>query len=847
MMAAAATGGERRLEQLYGVSKLLTAFASIEETVGAALEIVAATLPLESAILFVAVMGGRTDMTVWHSDGGTPDRRRVAKAHAEDAYAYLVGARSVDALELREERGMMVLPAPVDRSPQAQRFIVIPLVVGRGGVFGALQLEGATRLDRDDLEFVNAITNQLAIALDRDRMWRHDVLRRREAQLARAKYESLVDHLEHAFVWEADVETRRLVYASAQVERMLDLSLRQCLDEPNWWRVNAHPDDLPLLEHMFARARAVPGDQRCDHRRVLADGSVRWFQTSVHLAGGAGEPPRFEGVSFDVTDARAAQERVREQLSLSNAMAGSLGEGAVAIDLDARVTFINEAAASLLGCETYETRGKRSGEILQTANRDGRVIECPLASAMRTGTSVRSEDHVFVRADGTRFPATFTAAPIRQDGRVTGAVLAFDDISERRATQDAERFLLDAGAKLNASLFSAAVFGAIAQVGVPRLGDICLVDIISTEDQPSRVAWAHRDPALQGELDRVFGGAAPAGLLSEPVLDVIATGRSLRVPIVAGAWFCSDDLPIARVLGIRSALIVPVAIGARQLGTLTFCRCDDGEPDARTIALAEELARRSALAVEHARLYEQARHAIAARDQTLAIVSHDLRTPLSTIVMASSILGDDEMARASRWTKTAVVEKIQNAAGRMERLIGDLLDFANIEAGRLAIETGPQDGASIVAESAASFEDVARKRGVGLRSEAQAGMPFVQCDRDRVLQVIANLVGNALAIVHPAGSICLGVKTRGDEAVFSISDSGPGIAAAEQRRLFDRYWRGSQSGYKGTGLGLAIARGIVEAHGGRIWVDSELGHGATFFFTIPLAAALPRAASSDSR
>ena len=108
---------------------------------------------------------------------------------------------------------MMVLPAPVDRRPRAQRFIVIPLGVGRGGVFGALQLEGATRLDRDDLEFVNAITNQLAIALDRDRMWRHDVLRRREAQLARAKYESLVDHLEHAFVWEADVETRRLVYA----------------------------------------------------------------------------------------------------------------------------------------------------------------------------------------------------------------------------------------------------------------------------------------------------------------------------------------------------------------------------------------------------------------------------------------------------------------------------------------------------------------------------------------------------------------------------------------------------------------------------------------------------------
>ena len=251
--------------------------------------------------------------------------------------------------------------------------------------------------------------------------------------------------------------------------------------------------------------------------------------------------------------------------------------------------------------------------------------------------------------------------------------------------------------------------------------------------------------------------------------------------------------------------------------------------------------------LEHARLYEQARHAVALRDQTLAIVSHDLRSPLQTIMLASTVLGDEEVEGATPSSRALVIEKIQIAADRMDHLIDDLLDFASIEVGQLSIVAKPHEVAALVDESMASFEAMAKKRQVKLTAETPPDMPLILCDRRRMLQVVANLLGNALKIVTPGDSVCLRVNVREREAVFSVSDTGPGIAVTDQKRLFERFWRGPDASYKGAGLGLAIAQGIVEGHRGRIWVESELGHGATFYFTVPLAEPCVQPIGSDPR
>lgn len=235
--------------------------------------------------------------------------------------------------------------------------------------------------------------------------------------------------------------------------------------------------------------------------------------------------------------------------------------------------------------------------------------------------------------------------------------------------------------------------------------------------------------------------------------------------------------------------------------------------------------RYEALARENARLLREAQHAVHVREQILAVVSHDLRNPLGTILLTAATLEAKGIA-------VEAGQRIQRGAERMLRLIEDLLDFASIEAGRLAFKGEPQDPGSLIRETLASFESIAREKGLHLSSDLARALPHAHCDRDRILQVLSNLVGNATKICAAGGRVTLRVEPRGKELLFAVADDGPGIRAEDLEHLFERYWRAGEAEYKGTGLGLAIASGIVSAHGGRIWAESELGRGATFFFTV---------------
>ena len=141
----------------------------------------------------------------------------------------------------------------------------------------------------------------------------------------------------------------------------------------------------------------------------------------------------------------------------------------------------------------------------------------------------------------------------------------------------------------------------------------------------------------------------------------------------------------------------------------------------------------------------------------------------------------------------------------------------------------------MIQETLANYESVAQEKGLRLTAEVEPKLPEVDCDRDRILQVLSNLVANATKATPEGGHVTLRVETRGREFVFAVSDSGLGISETDKKHLFERYWRSGEAQYKGTGLGLSIARGIVSAHGGRIWAESEFGRGATFLFTIPAA------------
>jgi len=253
---------------------------------------------------------------------------------------------------------------------------------------------------------------------------------------------------------------------------------------------------------------------------------------------------------------------------------------------------------------------------------------------------------------------------------------------------------------------------------------------------------------------------------------------------------------------------------------------------------ANAIANQLAVALDRDHTWRQVQHAARVREQILAIVSQDLRNPLGTVLLEASALAK-KRAPEQRPGEIPEVQNIQRAAGHMLRLISDLLDFASIEAGHLAIKRKPQDPGAMIQETLATFESVAGEKRLRLTAHVEPHLAKVDCDRDRILQVLSNLVGNAIKATAPGGHVTLRVEAQGKDLVFGVSDSGPGIRAEDVKHLFERYGRSGQARYKGTGLGLAIAKGIVRVHGGRIWAESKPGLGATFLFAVPLSTVSP--------
>lgn len=224
--------------------------------------------------------------------------------------------------------------------------------------------------------------------------------------------------------------------------------------------------------------------------------------------------------------------------------------------------------------------------------------------------------------------------------------------------------------------------------------------------------------------------------------------------------------------------------------------------------------------------------ALRAGEEILAAVTHDLRNPLGTIVMGvTTLLHDGPPADPQR--VRAVAERIHRQAERMTDQVINLGDFVAIQAGRLALVRTSHAPAAIIAAASQLLGPIARERGVGFEARAAANLPAIECDAERVVQALSNLAANALKVTPRGGAIEVGARATDHAAlVFFVRDTGPGLPPDELPALFAPHWRSKHAGYRGTGLGFAIARGIVDAHGGRIWAESEPGVGTSVFFSL---------------
>jgi signal transduction histidine kinase len=231
--------------------------------------------------------------------------------------------------------------------------------------------------------------------------------------------------------------------------------------------------------------------------------------------------------------------------------------------------------------------------------------------------------------------------------------------------------------------------------------------------------------------------------------------------------------------------------------------------------------------------HQKTKAALTTREEFLAIVSHDLRNPLNNISIATqNLLEEPGVAKDVK----ELASSIGRSAGEMLRLIEDLLDIERIAVGKLTLHFEEHDVSEIIKQAVEQLQGAAASKGVTLEAESQGESGYVVCDRSRVMQVLSNLIGNAIKFTPAKGRICVSCQRTGPkgEVQISVSDTGEGIAPEKIKTIFERFSQIHNQDRRGIGLGLYIAKMMVEEHPGRIWVESKLGEGSTFHFTLPL-------------
>ena len=459
---------------------------------------------------------------------------------------------------------------------------------------------------------------------------------------------------------------------------------------------------------------------------------------------------------------------------------------------------------------------------------DTRVFWRAIRHAIERATLARRRDALLIREHDARL----AAEEAREDADQARAKA---ELLEQRAI-----FLADSTAALSTTLDPREILATAARVVVPMLAEAAAAFII---DEQGRLELIESTTDSSPRCTHLLGAACR--LAARDTIDaLVARARRGGYVVIDGVRQppAESTVPpriVTSGVDRRSCMLVPLRSRDRTLGLLVLIVCSEHDRDnGAGRMLAQAFAARVAAAVENSLLYEESRRAIRTRDHVLGIVSHDLRNPLSAIgLCANALQHQTDNTQAQR---EHLVSTIRDAVHWTQRLLGDLVDVASIEAGHLSMTPTRVDPIVLLSRSLDLFEQSASGIVPRLADDVPDYLPAVTGDEERLLQVLANLLSNARKFVGPGGSITLGADVAGEWVRFRVSDTGPGIAPEDQRHIFDWYWRAShERSERGTGLGLAIAKGIVDAHGGRIAVESAPGQGTTFSFTVPLASARP--------
>jgi two-component system, OmpR family, phosphate regulon sensor histidine kinase PhoR len=641
---------------------------------------------------------------------------------------------------------------------------------------------------------------------------------------------------------------------------LLDEGERDCF-LPVAWR-GLHRGDLPLL---VRTGEGLPGRALAERRRVVVSYGDASIQTSglarrraaaheLHLPilhgertigvislGRLGDRPFSdselvlmcdlgERAGVDWAQARATRrlEQIAEELG---AVLETTDEGVYGIDAEGQITLVNRAATELTGYSREELLGHNAHALLHHAREDGSHYpehDCPIFRAAMSGRGVRITDEVFWRRDGSSFPVEYSANPLFHEDEITGAVVTFLDRTARRQAQrqrDTQHALTRVFAETS----------SLAEARPQMLRAVC--------------------EGLGFELGLTWEPSEEEGFLC-PVASYAAPGFEDLVPSLSGAQLamrgtlaghavgredpiiCTDlerDPPRADMASdprLKIAIGLPVRSRSGELVAVAELFATRAVPEEGLLDTMHVIGSQVAQYVERQRAEEETQRM---KDQLVANVSHELRTPLTAIDgWVHVLLGEEPGPLNDEQRRFLTI--VKRNSDRLMRLVGDLLVAGQIEAGKLKLELGQVDVAELARETAELVAASARSKRIALEVHAEDPV-VVQGDRQRLGQMLSNLVSNAIKFTPEEGSVDVQVGRRNGSCRITVRDSGIGIPKADREHLFERFYRASSAtdrGIVGTGLGLAISKAIVESHEGTIELSDEDGPGAVFVVELPL-------------
>jgi PAS domain S-box-containing protein len=501
------------------------------------------------------------------------------------------------------------------------------------------------------------------------------------------------------------------------------------------------------------------------------------------------------------------------------------------LDAGGRIKEANLTAARLLGMPRLRLCGAGFAQFVAPADA-GRFAE-HLRGCFEHGVKSVTEVSVLAGRTAPALCMHVTSTPLFDEAEnVIECRSTLTDISAAKRNEERQSLLSEASRLLATSLDHDVALAGVVRLAVGRFADLAVLDLIREDGTLVRVDQAMLDDVALPSPTSVMP------VVGESQLKVLASHQALFVadcpPSRLSAIVGRDLQRLVARDSDSSAMVVPLISRGTVLGVLTLVaagRLRMFSP--ADLTTAEDVAERIAVRLDNARLYRQARDAIAAREEILALVAHDLRNPLSAIRLSTmSITGAQAPAveRRKSWPR---IERVRRIADHMSRMLEDLSEFSGLDARPFSLELAPREVPPMLSEVVDELVPLASDKGINLHLEGPPATGHVVCDPGRVLQVFSNVVGNAVKFSQRGGTIEILSTAQDKEVLFTVRDDGPGMARDDLDHIFDKYWQAEGGMRRGRGLGLYIAKRLVEAQGGAIWCESELEKGTRVSFTLP--------------